>query len=101
MRLLVTLAALGFVAGSVLPVSSAQAQTSVTGSLVDLINSGIYSFNRLERLSAVANQASYNQLVGACNQASAPTAACPADAFRVFANVRELVHTANEILANG
>lgn len=74
--------------------------TAVTGSLVDLVNSGRFNYNRLERLAAVANQATYNELLarGCGASATGPSAACPADAFRVFSNVRELVHTANELL---
>lgn len=73
---------------------------SVEGSLVDLVNSGQYDFNRLERLAAVANQATYNELIarGCDDQAGGPTAACPESIFRVFSNVRELVQTARELL---
>jgi uncharacterized protein YhjY with autotransporter beta-barrel domain len=81
---------------------------SVEGSLVELVNSGQYAFNTLERLSAIANQASYNALTsnpaGAiyCNpQQAAASPTCPAGVFLTFNNLRELVQTANALLGNG
>jgi len=78
------------------------------GSLVDLINSGQYAFNELERLSAIANQASYDELTsnpaGAtyCNPAlTKASATCPEAVFLVFSNLRSLVQTANALLGNG
>lgn len=81
----------------------------VTGSLVDLVNSGQYAFNRLEQLSAVANQATYNELTvpsqtrtAPCNvQQTGPSATCPQDVYKVFDNLRELVQTAEELLGGG
>jgi uncharacterized protein YhjY with autotransporter beta-barrel domain len=77
-------------------------------SLTVLVNSNVYAFNQLEKLSAYANQATYDALTtnpgGAiyCNPAiTAPTATCPLTVFRAFSNVRELVDTANQILKNG
>lgn len=90
--------------------SVALAQTApVTGSLVTLADSSQGSFNRLERLSAIANQDTYNRLtisrsgyVAPCTEdQQAPTASCPASLFRVLRNVRELVQTANELLGGG
>jgi outer membrane autotransporter protein len=80
----------------------------VQGSLVNLINSGEYAFNSLERLSATANQASYNALTSNpssgtyCNpQLAAASPTCSSAVFLVFSNVRSLVQTANALLANG
>jgi uncharacterized protein with beta-barrel porin domain len=82
---------------------------AVQGPLVDLINSGQYNFNALERFSAIANQASYNSLTsnpGApiyCNPLTtiAPGGTCNGGVFLVFSNLRSLVQTANALLANG
>ncbi len=49
---------------------SASAQ-EVQGSLVDLVNSGRYDFNRLERQAAIANQAAYNELAPLCQDSGA------------------------------
>ena len=80
----------------------------VQGSLVTLINSGQYAFNALERLSATANQASYNALTSNpsasiyCNpQLVMPSGTCSSAVFLVFSNLRDLVQTANALLANG
>jgi uncharacterized protein with beta-barrel porin domain len=80
----------------------------VQGSLVNLINSGQYGFNALERLSATANQASYNALTSNpsasiyCNpQLVGPSGTCSSAVFLVFSNLRDLVQTANALLANG
>jgi outer membrane autotransporter protein len=78
-----------------------QAQ-AVTGSLVDLVNSGRFAFNRLEQQAAVANQAVYNELAPLCDaRLQPPAGGCSAEAQRVFGNVRELVQTANELLGSG
>lgn len=77
---------------------SAAAQ-EVQGSLVDLMNSGRFQFNRLERQAAFANQAAYNALAPVCERQGAT--GCTADQARVFDNVRELVETANEMLGSG
>src|SRR5689334_700518 len=46
-----------------LPATVVQAQAPVTGSLVTLVNTApAGTFNQLERLSALGNQASYNYL---------------------------------------
>jgi len=78
------------------------------GSLVDLVNSGQFAYNTLERLSAFANQASYNALTGNpnspvfCNPTQiGPSATCPTATFLVFQNLRSLVQTANALLGNG
>jgi uncharacterized protein YhjY with autotransporter beta-barrel domain len=87
----------------------AQSSAPPTGSLVDLVNTAPPgTFNELERLSAYANQASYNVLTanpkGAlyCDpRQTVPSATCPKEQFLVFSNLRELVQTANELLKNG
>jgi uncharacterized protein YhjY with autotransporter beta-barrel domain len=79
------------------------------GPLVQLVNTApAGTFNQLERLSAYANQASYNLLTANpngstyCNPGqAAPSATCPARVFGVFSNLRELVQSANELLKNG
>ena len=77
---------------------SAAAQ-SVQGSLVTLVNSGRFQFNRLETQAAFANQAAYNALAPLCGGQGETS--CSAEQFRVFDNVRELVETANELLGSG
>jgi outer membrane autotransporter protein len=76
---------------------SAAAQ-DVQGSLVDLMNSGRFEFNRLEQQAAIANQAAYNALAPLCEGGES---SCTAEQARVFANVRELVETANEMMGSG
>jgi uncharacterized protein with beta-barrel porin domain len=74
----------------------------VQGSLVDLVNSGRYDFNRLERQAAIANQAVYNELAPLCQVGGeVPAGSCSASQSLLFANVRELVQTANELLGAG
>jgi uncharacterized protein YhjY with autotransporter beta-barrel domain len=81
----------------------------VQGPLVQLVTTApAGTFNELEKLSAAANQASYNLLTanpnGAvyCNPGQrAASATCPQGTFLVFSNLRELVQTANELLNNG
>ncbi len=83
--------------------------TTVQGSLVQLVTTAPPgTFNQLEQLSAIANQASYNYLTANpngsvyCNPAQTkPSATCNAQQFLVFDNVRELVQSANELLNNG
>jgi outer membrane lipase/esterase len=84
------------------------APASVQGSLVDLINSGLFPFNALERQAAIADQASYNALTANpaaavyCDpQQTAQQPATPRCPFVLFSNLRELVQTANSLLANG
>lgn len=77
---------------------SAAAQ-DVQGSLIDLINSGRFQFNRLERQAAYANQAAYNALAPVCGGQGETS--CSIEQSRVFDNVRELVETANEMLGRG
>jgi outer membrane autotransporter protein len=77
---------------------SAVAQ-DVQGSLIDLMNSGRFEFNRLERQAALANQAAYNALAPVCGGQGETS--CSVEQSRVFANVRELVQTANEMLGTG
>ena len=55
--------------------------------------------NALESAAARANQATYDALLGPCAAGEGPT--CPADVFGVFAETRDLVHTANELLGTG
>lgn len=81
----------------------------VTGPLVTLAEAEGSSFNRLERLSAIANQATYNRLTmssagytAPCDaDQQAPSATCTPELFRVLRNTRELVHTAYELLGTG
>jgi outer membrane autotransporter protein len=98
------LVAIGILAGLVAPSLRAQ-QSAPTGSLVNLVNSGRYGFNRLERLSAYANQATFNALDPLCNPAPQapppPVSACSALTRVTYENVRELVQTANELLSSG
>jgi len=83
--------------------------TGTQGSLVDLVNTAPPgTFNELERLSAYANQASYNVLTanpqGALYCSPKQTAAsktCPQAQYLLFTNLRELVQSANELLNNG
>ena len=74
--------------------SVAMAQ-AVTGSLVDVAAAS--NFNALERASARANQATYNQLLTTCGAGQN----CGAGDLVVFENTRELVQTANELLGSG
>ena len=82
---------------------------AVTGPLVQLVDSQPGSFNQLEKLSAIANQASYNLLTAnpnaavycAPNSTKATPPQCPQGTFQVFSNLRVLVQTANELLQNG
>jgi uncharacterized protein with beta-barrel porin domain len=55
--------------------------------------------NALETAAARANQASFEALSPIC--AAGPGPGCPDDAFGVFEETRELVHTANELLGTG
>jgi outer membrane lipase/esterase len=96
------------IVGSQCCAQTAAPPATVQGSLVDLMNSGEFNFNALERQSAIANQASYNALTanpaGAvyCNpQQPKATVGCPPPVFLVFQNLRDLVQTANSLLANG
>ena len=56
-------------------------------------------FNALERRAATANQATFEELDPVCR--SGVSTACAATRFQVYENVRELVHTANELQGNG
>lgn len=75
---------------------STQAQASL------LTFQGQYQ-SELEERSAVSNQAVYEQLktAGCSDIQRAATADCGGTAFVVWKNVRELVHTANELANNG
>src|SRR5262245_45344592 len=55
--------------------------------------------NALETAAAQANQATFDALSGPC--AAGPGPGCPDEVFGVFAETRELVHTANELLGTG
>lgn len=59
--------------------------------------------SELEERSAVSNQAVYDQLkTGGCSDTQrVASAACSGTTFVVWNNVRELVHTANELANNG
>jgi hypothetical protein len=99
--------------GALLACTAGHAQTTapgtVQGPLVQLVTTApAGTFNQLERLSAISNQASYNILTGNPNGAlycnpnqRAASATCPQNTFLVFSNLRELVQTANELLNNG
>lgn len=76
------------------------AAQQVQGSLIDLINSGRFDFNRLEQQAAFANQSVYNALAPLCDVQASP-GACSVEQARLFGNVRELVETANELLGSG
>jgi outer membrane lipase/esterase len=88
---------LGLLCGS--GICGSAAAQDVQGSLVELMNSGRFQFNRLERQAAVANQAAYNALAPVCERQG--ESSCTAEQARVYANVRELVQTANEMLGSG
>lgn len=112
MRIRALYAAIATVAGALCFAGPASAQ-AVTGSLVTLVDSGRFNFNRLERLAAIANQGTYNQLTSdpdgpngslqpICDPSlRAPSGACSGETFLVFQNVRELVQNANELLGSG
>lgn len=58
----------------------------------------------LEQAAAVANQSVYDQLIssGICNDEDpVPSGNCTGQVFLVFENVRELVHTSNELTRTG
>jgi len=82
---------------------------AVTGPLVQLVDTApAGTFDALQRLSAIANQASYNAITQNpnaaiyCNPALiAPSATCNAQQYLVFNNLRVLEQTANELLNNG
>ncbi|NQY35026.1 MAG: autotransporter outer membrane beta-barrel domain-containing protein [Alteromonadaceae bacterium] len=59
--------------------------------------------NELEEASAKANQSTYNALLlqGCSDQQFEESADCSGTTFGVFSNVRELVHTANELSGKG
>ena len=58
------------------------------------------SYDDLERAAAAANQAAYDALLPGCGGGVVGPSCNPAQ-LGVFEETRELVHTANEILANG
>ncbi|HTT00507.1 MAG TPA: autotransporter outer membrane beta-barrel domain-containing protein [Steroidobacteraceae bacterium] len=77
--------------------------------MVDLVNTAPPgTFNQLEQLSAYSNQASYNVLTANpqgtlyCDpRQTAASKTCPKAQYLLFANLRELVQSANELLNNG
>ncbi len=72
-----------------------------TASLVDLTaTTRPNSYDDLERAAAAANQAAYDALLPGCGGGVIGPSCNPAQ-LGVFEETRELVHTANEILANG
>ena len=74
--------------------------SSLNASLLDF--QGQYG-SELEERSAVSNQNVYDELKaqGCLDTDRAPTANCSGATFAVWQNVRELVHTANELSNNG
>lgn len=72
------------------------AEAQQTTSLVDA--AAAFNYNVLEQAAARANQATYNALVGPCEQGTGP---CSTSDLVVFENTRELVETANELLGSG
>ena len=56
-------------------------------------------FNALERRAAIANQATFDELDPICSQGVSTL--CTAAKSQVYDNVRELVHTANELQGSG
>jgi len=75
---------------------------SATGHADLLTFQGQYQ-SELEERAATSNQATYNQLKaqGCQDNDRAATASCSGTVFIVWNNVRELVHTANELSNNG
>ena len=57
------------------------------------------SYNDLERRAGIANQNTFNALDPVC--ARGTSTQCSAAQFQVYDNVRELVHTANELQGTG
>ena len=58
----------------------------------------------LERIAAVVNQSVYDQLIASqtcSDQVRSATSQCTGTVFLVFENVRELVHTSNELAGSG
>lgn len=73
---------------------------STQASLLDF--QGQYG-SELEENSAIANQQTYDELLsqGCTDIQSSATTSCSSDTYLVWENVRELVHTANELSNNG
>ncbi|MFT7128069.1 MAG: outer membrane protein W [Gammaproteobacteria bacterium] len=82
--------------------SASLAMASTTGHTDLLTFQGQYQ-SELEERAATSNQAAYNQLKaqGCQDTDRAATASCSGTVFIVWNNVRELVHTANELSNNG
>ncbi|HUO79842.1 MAG TPA: autotransporter outer membrane beta-barrel domain-containing protein [Steroidobacteraceae bacterium] len=81
---------------------SAVAQSQSSGSLNDPVI--LAQLNALEQRAAIANQAVYDVLAPLCAPPAGgpPTGACTSSQVQsVFANVQQLVQTANEILGRG
>lgn len=93
--------ALAVALSSVCTGGAVYAQAVPNNSLITLVNSGQYRYNRLEKLSAIGNQEAYNQLFAACANATAPGGGCPVAQFRIFKIAEELVQSANELLGAG
>lgn len=79
---------------------------SLNGELLDLYN------NDVERRAALANQSAFNALDAICNptgaldsianpQAPVAGQCSDQDVFSVYLTIREIIHTANELLQNG
>jgi len=78
--------------------------TAVAVLLPASVQAGLLDFQgqyqtELEENAAISNQATYDQLkaAGCQDNGRVPTAACSGITFVVWSNVRELVHTANEL----
>jgi uncharacterized protein YhjY with autotransporter beta-barrel domain len=78
----------------------AQAQGS-SGSLLTLLDSGVYSYNGLERQAAAANDAAYTNLLPRCGPNRTGASACTGSTALLFDRLRELEDNANELLGRG
>ena len=87
----------GRLAGGVLLSASVLLQPAAAD-LTSFVNNDA-SFNDLERRAAIANQNTFNVLDPVC--ARGTSGQCSAAQFKVYDNVRELVHTANELQGDG
>jgi outer membrane lipase/esterase len=80
------------------------AQTAALVNMVDTLTAnGVFQFDGLERLAAVANDNAYTKLLPLCGAqaTSAPTAgACTGNTRTLFNRLRELEDNANELLGN-
>lgn len=73
---------------------------AATSAYADL--TGLTFENPIEAAGARANQAVYDELLAVCPELTpVPVAGCTGTVFETFENVRELVHTANELTRQG